>query len=161
MPNTATYILVLHLPADALLSIASLGDIEFPGGFYAYVGTAANSDLLVDVLKRHLSPIQTPRNDIEGFQQMAQIVEIWLSAKQMPKRNDLVDLLLAMPGSMSLIEGFGGADIDSEWDSYLIYFDVRPMLEDFSIGYKLQFPEDLIIRAYGRPETPPDEVAVD
>ena len=156
MSNTATYILILHLPFDSELEVGSLGVCDFAGGFYAYIGVVNDQALLVSQLKKHLSPVTNRRDDIDFLQENMQLEEIWLSAHQTPSRNDWIDLLLDIPGSMSLIEGFGGADVDSEWDSYLLYFDVRPMVEDFAVGFRQLFPNDAVMRAFTRADDEED-----
>ncbi|MEM7032903.1 MAG: DUF123 domain-containing protein [Chloroflexota bacterium] len=150
MANSATYILLLHLSADSTFDIGLLGECDFPGGFYAYIGAINSQAQLVSQLKKHLQPSKSIQNDVDHIQQFMQLEEIWLSANQMPSRTDWIDVLLDVPGSMSLIEGFGGADVDSDWDSYLLYFDVRPMLEDFAVSFRQLFPNDTVVRAFMR-----------
>ena len=55
-------------------------------------------------------------------------------------------MLLDIPGAMVLVEGFGASD--SVKESHLIYFDIRPLLEDFAVGVRARFPEAQILRAY-------------
>ena len=57
-----------------------------------------------DGLVRVLGRIPWQREH-DFLQQITSVEEIWLSAKQTPSRNDWIDLLLDIPGSMSLIEG--------------------------------------------------------
>ncbi|HTX61230.1 MAG TPA: GIY-YIG nuclease family protein, partial [Methanobacterium sp.] len=48
-----TYCVLAYLNSDALISIGKLGEIDFPPGYYVYVGSALNS--LLARIKRHLS----------------------------------------------------------------------------------------------------------
>jgi hypothetical protein len=45
-----------------------------------------------------------------------------------------------------LVDGFGASD--SSQDSHLIYFDIRPSLEDFVVGVRARFPEMKLLRAF-------------
>jgi hypothetical protein len=45
-----------------------------------------------------------------------------------------------------VVDGFGASDTDKE--SHLIYFDIRPSLEDFAVGLRAQFPGTQILRAF-------------
>ena len=47
---------------------------------------------------------------------------------------------------MVLVEGFGASD--SMKESHLIYFDIRPLLEDFAVGVRARFPDAQVLRAY-------------
>lgn len=146
MSETGNYILLLHLPADERLTIGKLGAFVFPAGWYAYVGSAFGAGGLVGRLKHHLQPVEKPHWHIDYLRQVAQVEEIWLSPGRERREQEWVDLMLAIPGAMILVEGFGASD--SVKESHLIYFDVRPLLEDFTVGVRAHFPESQILRAY-------------
>jgi len=56
--------------------------------------------------------------------------------------------MLAIPGAAVPVDGFGASDSDRE--SHLVYFDVRPSLEDFAVGVAAPvFPGTTVLRAYG------------
>ena len=143
---TGTYTLLLHLPADTRLTIGGLGQFDFPAGYYAYVDGAYDAGGLAGALKKRLTPSKTPIRHIDYLRQVADIEEIWLTTAPHTREHVWSALLLEIPGAMSLIEGFGATDCACE--SHLIYFDVRPSLEDFVIGAKRRLPDDVIIRAY-------------
>ncbi len=147
---TGTYTLLLHLPGDTQLAIGGLGQFNFPAGYYAYVDGAYDADGLTGALKKRLTPSKTPTRHIDYLRQAADIEEIWLTATPQTREHVWSALLLEIPGAMSLIEGFGAADCNCE--SHLIYFDIRPSLEDFELGVRHLFPEDVIIRAYAKEE---------
>lgn len=146
--QTGTYVLLLHLPVDATCKIGELGEIDLPAGFYAYVGGAFGPGGLADQIKAYLSPVKTPHRHIDFLRQIANLDEVWLSIGPTTREHVWADLLMAIPGGVVLVEGFGALDCDCE--SHLVYFDVRPELEDFSVGAKSCFPNDLIIRAFAR-----------
>ncbi|MBN1995787.1 MAG: GIY-YIG nuclease family protein [Anaerolineae bacterium] len=144
--ETGNYVLLLHLPIDEQLTIGKLGTFDFPAGWYAYVGSAFGSGGLVGRLKYHLKPVEKPHWHIDYLRQAARLQEIWLSPGSERREREWVDLMLAIPGAMVVVEGFGASDSDRE--SHLIYFDVRPLLEDFAVGVRARFPGAQVLRAY-------------
>ena len=151
MSETGNYILLLHLSRDEQLTIGKLGTFNFPAGWYAYVGSAFGSGGLVGRLKYHLKPVERPHWHIDYLRQSAQLQEIWLSPSAERREQEWVDLMLAIPGAAVIAEGFGASDSDRE--SHLIYFDVRPLLEDFAVGVRARFPEAKVLRAYATEST--------
>ena len=149
--NTGTYVLLLHLPLDETLTIGKLGTFDFPAGWYAYVGSAFGAGGLVGRLKHHLKPVENPHWHIDYLRQAAQVKEVWLTPGAERREQVWVDVILAIPGAMVLVEGFGASD--STQESHLIYFDVRPLLEDFAVGVRDRFPDAQVLRAYADEST--------
>ncbi len=143
--QTGSYILLLHLPSDTELDIPHLGTITFPAGFYAYAASAFDAAGLPGHIKRHLAPAKQPRQDIDYLVQVASIDEVWMALGNTPREHDWTDLLLAIPGGISLIDGFGVTGCAC--DSHLVYFDVCPSLEDFEVDARHKFPTETIIGA--------------
>ncbi|HEX9921366.1 MAG TPA: GIY-YIG nuclease family protein [Anaerolineae bacterium] len=146
MSDTGNYVLLLHIPINQELTIGKLGTFDFPAGWYAYVGSAFGSGGLVGRLKHHLRPVEHPYWHIDYLRRAAVLAEIWLSPDSEQREEAWVDLMLAIPGAALLIEGFGASD--SSQDSHLIYFDLRPLLDDFAVGVRARFPGATILRAY-------------
>lgn len=146
MSETGNYVLLLHLPADETLTIGKLGTFDFPAGWYTYVGSAFGPGGLAGRLKHHLRPTGRPHWHIDYLRQAAQLHEIWVSPGLASYEREWADLLLAIPGATVLIEGFGASDSDRE--THLFYFDVRPSLEDFTVGVRARFPGVAVLRAY-------------
>ncbi len=152
MTETGTYVLLLHLPIDEKITIGKLGTFEFPAGWYTYVGSAFGSGGLVARLKHHLKPVEKPHWHIDYFRRTAHLQEIWLSPGSERREAVWVDLMLAIPGASIVAEGFGSSDTDRE--SHLIYFDVRPSLEDFAVGVRARFPDTPVLRAFADDSAP-------
>ncbi len=144
--ETGNYILLLHLPQDETLTIGRLGTFGFSAGWYAYVGSAFGAGGLMGRLKHHLKPVERPHWHIDYLRQAAKIAEIWLSPDTVKHEEDWVDAVLAIPGAIVLVDGFGASDSDQE--SHLLYFDVRPSLEDFVTALHLTFPTAKVLRAF-------------
>ncbi|MBI1879745.1 MAG: GIY-YIG nuclease family protein [Chloroflexi bacterium] len=146
MSDTGNYVLLLHLPTDETLTVGKLGTFDFPAGWYTYVGSAFGSGGLVGRLKHHLKLVEHPHWHIDYLRQVAQLQEIWLSPDTEPHERDWADLMLAIPGATAIVEGFGASDSDRE--THLFYFDVRPSLEDFTVGVRMRFAATTVLRAY-------------
>ena len=151
--ETGTYVLLLQLPVDEQLTIGKLGTIAFPAGWYAYVGSAFGSGGLVGRLKYHLKSVEKPHWHIDYLRRHARLVEIWLSPSTERCEEDWVDLMLAIPGATIVVDGFGASDTDK--DRHLIYFDIRPSLEDFAVGVRARFPDAPMLRAFAADSTGP------
>jgi hypothetical protein len=66
------------------------------------------------------------------------------------RRDAWAELLVSVPGSIALVEEFGSPDEEGDIETYLYYFDVRPSLEDFVVGVRQVFPDDVVLRAFAR-----------
>ncbi len=144
---TGQYVLLLHLAENVELTIGRLGEFEFPAGWYTYIGSAFGAGGLVGRVRYHLRPVEKPHWHIDYFRQAAQVEEIWLSLDTEKREEDWVDLMLDIPGATIVVDGFGSSDTSK--DSHLIYFDVRPLLDDFAVGVRTRFPEAKVLRAFG------------
>ena len=147
---TGTYILLLHLPLDTTLTVGKLGIVDFPAGWYTYIGSAFGAGGLVSRIRHHLQVSEKPHWHIDYLRQEAIIHEIWLSPDTERREQIWVDLMLEIPGATILVEGFGASD--SSQETHLLYFDLKPSLEDFAVGVRRRFPEAKIIRAYAAAE---------
>jgi Uri superfamily endonuclease len=144
---TGTYILLLQLPDDETITVGRLGTFEFPAGWHTYVGSAFGAGGLLGRIKHHLQPVKKPHWHIDYLRQSAIVKEIWLSPDTERREADWVDLLVAIPGAVALVEGFGASD--SAKETHLFYFDIKPSLEDFAVGVRTRFPGAQVLRAFG------------
>jgi|Deesub1362A_J573_1020465.scaffolds.fasta_scaffold00142_40 sugar fermentation stimulation protein A len=85
IPAKGVYLLLLYLPQNCSLQMGQKGIIDFPAGYYIYVGRARKN--LASRLKRHLSPPKNLYWHIDYFRQRAQLNGIWL--KRPTPLNDL------------------------------------------------------------------------
>ena len=147
---TGTYILLLHLPVDTTLTVGKLGIVDFPAGWYTYIGSAFGAGGLVSRIRHHLQASEKPHWHIDYLRQETILQEIWLSPDTERREQAWVDLMLEIPGATILVEGFGASD--SSQETHLLYFELKPSLEDFAVGVRRCFPEAKIIRAYAAAE---------
>ena len=99
MSQPGTYILIYHLEGNQALSIPKLGMVDFPAGFYAYVGSAFGAQSLPEILKTHLAPTERQYRHIDYFQKIAQVEEVWFITASQNREVAWADLLLAIPGA--------------------------------------------------------------
>lgn len=145
MTQTGSYILLIHLPFDTEINLPTLGEIGFPAGFYAYAASDFSEMGLSTRIKTYLSPTKHAIESIDYLLQNAKVEEVWMALGTEDRAHDWTSLLLEIPGAISIADGFGVSHCQCE--SHLVYFDVRPELEDFEIGAKRRFPNDILISA--------------
>jgi len=143
--ETGSYVLLLHLLADTTLELPGLGTASMPAGFYAYTDEAQAPESLTEKIKYHLSPDLPPYRHIDFLQSAAELEEIWLASGTESRAHAWADLLLSIPGGVNLVDGFGVSGCDC--DTHLVYFDVRPTIEDFKVEARQRFPNDVIAKA--------------
>jgi Uri superfamily endonuclease len=143
---TGAYVLLLHLPDNQTLTIGKLGSFDFPAGWYTYVGSAFGAGGLIGRLKHHMQPPDRPHWHIDYLRQAAGLYEIWIGPDTVRREEEWVELMMAIPGAVALVEGFGASD--SAQETHLFYFELRPLLEDFAVGVRACFPGATILRAF-------------
>ncbi len=70
-----SYLLVLTLTDDSLLTVGRLGTFEFPAGFYLYIGSALNG--LEGRIGRHLRRDKKLHWHIDYLTAVAQVEQVW------------------------------------------------------------------------------------
>ena len=100
-----SYILLIELPEEKTITIGSLKDIYFPGGYYAYVGSAMSG--LKSRLSRHFKEGKRPHWHIDYLLQKASITGIIIC-----QTKDRVECAVAQALSRQFasIPGFGSSD---------------------------------------------------
>jgi len=105
-----TYVLVLRLARPAALEVGRLGCVEFPAGYYAYVGSALGPGGLAARLKHHLREAARPRWHIDYLRRAARPVEVWVSRDGRRREHAWVRALAARPEIGRPVAGFGASD---------------------------------------------------
>ena len=75
-----TYILILRLDRTRTLQVGSLGRFRFPGGYFAYVGSAFGPGGLGGRLKHHLNPSAPAHWHIDTLRKVARLHQVWLAS---------------------------------------------------------------------------------
>jgi len=100
-----SYILLIELPEEKTITVGSLKDIYFPGGYYAYVGSAMSG--FKSRLSRHHKQSKRPHWHIDYLLQKASITGIIIC-----QTKDRVECVIAQALShqFDVIPGFGSSD---------------------------------------------------
>ena len=100
-----TYILLIELPEERKIMVGKLGTLEFPKGFYAYVGSALKG--FQPRINRHLQKSKKLRWHIDYLLEKGEIFEIILCPSEQ-KTECLLAQKLAK--RLKFIPGFGSSD---------------------------------------------------
>ena len=111
--TSGIYILVFKLERDGCYTIGKLGNIDFPAGYYCYVGSALNG--LEARIDRHLRKEKKFHWHIDYLLQYARITEIIyakINKSAHAKLTHRAECMIAksLAGSLSCIKGFGCSD---------------------------------------------------
>lgn len=100
-----SYVLHLRLAEEQIITAGSLADIPFPGGFYAYVGSAMGG--LKSRLGYHLKKSKKRHWHIDYLLEKATIVDI--SICETLERSECA-IVRALSSQFDSIPGFGSSD---------------------------------------------------
>jgi Uri superfamily endonuclease len=105
-----TYVVVSFMQASCAVTIGKLGKINFPQGYYLYVGSAFGSGGVRARTDRHLNPLATPKWHIDYLKSSCRPVELWWThaTTKMECRWSL--LIAAQPGIQIPVSNLGNRD---------------------------------------------------
>lgn len=104
------YVLVLRVVARRAIPVGRLGSIDFPAGWYAYVGSARGPGGLAARVGRHLRPDKALHWHIDYLSACADPVAVWHHCHTEARECQWMDALLALPGACTPARGFGSSD---------------------------------------------------
>ncbi|MCB9451085.1 MAG: GIY-YIG nuclease family protein [Anaerolineaceae bacterium] len=122
--DKGTYILILRLSKPVSLTPGRLGTFDFPGGWYAYVGSAFGPGGLRGRLKHHLAPINKPHWHVDYLRDTATVREVWWLASETVYEHQWAAVLRGLPGAAVPALRFGASDCTCE--SHLFHFPRQP-----------------------------------
>jgi Uri superfamily endonuclease len=103
-----TYILIIALPMDTVLTVGSLGKVAFAAGYYLYVGSALGG--LQARLARHLRAEKRLHWHIDYLLQVGRICTIWYALGNARRECMWARTLAAMPDIRPAVARFGASD---------------------------------------------------
>ncbi len=126
MPARGTYLLILRLDRDVVgLPVGKLGALDFPAGYYLYIGSAFGSGGLPARLAYHAKRWKTRRHwHIDYLREHGELEEAWIIACPVRLEHAWVSALSAAPDVQPVAPGFGASD--SPYTSHLFFSPVRP-----------------------------------
>lgn len=130
MPGT--YVVVYYLPAAAGgVTIGDLGTFNFPGGYYAYLGSAFGAGGVRRRTHRHLThPSERPRWNVDFLKPLCTPVAVWWTHDRDKAEFDWAAALAALPGASFPAPRFGAAD-NRGAEAHLVRFAERPAVTAF------------------------------
>ena len=100
-----SYILIIELPEEQMITIGSRKAIYFPRGYYAYVGSAMNG--IESRLSHHLRRNKKPHWHIDYLLAKESITDIILCETEEKSECTIAQ---ALKGQFDYIPGFGASD---------------------------------------------------
>ena len=130
-----TYLLLIHLDADAQFQVGHLGTIDLQAGWYGYTGSARGPGGLKARLARHQKKVKKHHWHIDYLIDQGTIYAIWQCESPERLECDWAHALVAnIPGVQFPVPGFGSSDCHCP--AHLIQFREPP--SDHAILQALQ-----------------------
>ena len=130
-----SYLLLLELPEAREIEVGKLGTFAFSAGWYVYAGSAMSG--IEQRVSRHLRPSAVRRWHLDYLRAFAPIREVLRFPGTERRECELAATLLRLPGAAVPAPRFGSSDCRCR--THLVYFPVRPLLEEFSSVAPVRF----------------------
>jgi len=127
--RAGTYVLVLKLDGDTAIPAGRLGCLEFPAGFYTYIGSAFGPGGLRARIGRHLKRSKKCRWHVDYLRRFARIREIWYTFHPEKAECRWAQILRQTRGSEIIAPGFGSSDC--RCGTHLFHFKRKPGIKTF------------------------------
>jgi Uri superfamily endonuclease len=127
MENKGTYSLVTRLEQKKRLRIGKLGIMNFPTGYYVYIGSAHGG--LPSRLSYHFKLGKRNHWHIDYLLKHAKVFQIWYAIGREKLECDWNKIIGSLPGAINFTSGFGSSDC--QCSSHLVYFKVTPSFNLF------------------------------
>ena len=124
-----TYVLLLELDRPRRIWVGRLGEIDFPAGWYRYVGSAFGPGGVKARCGHHRRLSVRPRWHVDYLRAAAQLREIWFTHDPRHREHEWAGLLAAGRHGAWQTEGFGASDCDCP--THLFFSPERPGFQDF------------------------------
>jgi Uri superfamily endonuclease len=118
-----SYVLLIQLPQRQTIKVGSLKAIRFPGGYYAYVGSAMGG--LKSRLSRHLQRNKKPHWHIDYLLQKAFISDVILCPT---KHRVECTIAQALSHQFDSIPGFGSSDCRCRSHLFFATEEMKPAI---------------------------------
>ena len=107
--QSGCYVLVLFLRQSQQLTVGRRAAVEFPSGYYLYVGSAFGPGGLRARLGRHLSGSRRRHWHVDYLREVAEPVEAWFQTLAVSREHEWADCLGRGRG-LRPVAGFGASD---------------------------------------------------
>lgn len=130
MTPGGTYAVLLYLARQTHLQVGQLGPVDFPRGYYLYLGSALGG--LKSRISRHLRRAKVLRWHIDYLAARADIVEVWWLIGRERLECQWAELASQALGASRPVMGFGSSDC--RCFSHLEHFEARPSVSILGAG---------------------------
>ena len=125
MSTRGTYALLLRLDAPQTLLVGALGTLDFPPGWYLYLGSARGPGGLAARLARHRRRTDKRLHwHIDYLRAVATLVEVWTSSGEARQECEWAAAAAALPGAEVIAPRLGASDC--RCPSHLFHYTRRP-----------------------------------
>lgn len=135
-----SYILLIQLPEEQTITVGSLKAISFPGGYYAYVGSAMGG--FKPRLRHHLKDSKKPHWHIDYLLQKASVISLILC-----ETTDKAECAIAQALSHQFdsIPGFGSSDCKCQCHLFLAADEMKSTILAIlnQLGHKINMSKVL------------------
>lgn len=121
-PTGGTYALLLWLPHPTLITVGSLGMVDFPSGSFVYVGSACGPGGLRARITRHLAGNGRPHWHIDHLRRHASVVGVCYSTGKDVYECQWSQALADITDTRICKPSFGSSDCNHGCTSHLIHF---------------------------------------
>jgi Uri superfamily endonuclease len=143
MSPRGTYALLLHLEAFQTVVVGARGALDFPSGWYLYLGSARGPGGLAARLARHRRLTRKRLHwHIDYVRAVTRLVQVWTSASESRQECAWATAAAALPGASVIAHGLGASDCNCP--SHLFHFSQRPALCDFESLIDAQIIQEYI-----------------
>ena len=105
-----SYVLLLYLSSKKVIKVGKLGEVVFPKGYYAYVGSAFGPGGLRARLRHHLHITNNPHWHIDYLREHAKIKEILICKIKFKYEHKWATMFQNFEGMTVPVPGFGSSD---------------------------------------------------
>jgi Uri superfamily endonuclease len=143
MSARGTYALLLELDAPRKIKVGALGTLDFPPGYFLYVGSALGPGGLTARLARHRRRTGKRLHwHIDHVRAVMTLVEVWTSQGEMRQECDWAVAASTLPGANIVASGLGASDCHCP--SHLLHYRQRPKVGDFQSLIHTELESELV-----------------
>ena len=130
MNARGTYALLLHLAAPRTVVVGALGAVNFPPGWYVYLGSAHGPGGLAARVARHRRRVDKRFHwHIDYVRAVSTLIEVWTNCNNTKLECKWATVAATLPGANAIAPHLGSSDC--QCPSHLFHFARRPEPSEF------------------------------